>query len=103
METYQMIRQAIVEKKQVIATYHGHPREMCPHVIGWKGGRAQALFYQFAGTSSSGLGPDGSPGNWRCLFLDELSNVQVRDGAWHSAPNHSRPQTCVDNIDVEVT
>lgn len=103
MDVYQMVRQAIIDKKQVIATYHGHPREMCPHVIGWKGGRAQALFYQFAGASSSGLGPDGSPGNWRCLFLDELSNVTVRTGAWHTAPNHSRPQTCVDDIDVEVT
>lgn len=81
MDTYQMIREAIIEKKQVMATYHEHPREMCPHVIGWRGGRAQALFYQFAGTSSSGLGPDGSPGNWRCLFLDELSDVQIRDGA----------------------
>ena len=103
MDTYALVKKAVLEKLQVIATYNGHSREMCPHVIGWKHGRGQALFYQFAGTSSSGLGPDGSPGNWRCLFLDELTNVSVRKGAWHTAPNHSRPQTCVDQIDAEAT
>ena len=60
--------------------------------------RQQALFYQFDGHSSSGLGPDGSPGNWRCMFLDELSDVSAEQGEWHTAPNHTRPQTCVDDL-----
>ena len=50
---YDLIRQAIIEKKQVVAIYNGHQREMCPHVIGTKNGRQKALFYQFGGTSSS--------------------------------------------------
>jgi hypothetical protein len=100
---YGLIKQAIQNKQQVFAMYHGYPMEMCPHVLGTKEGREQALFYQFGGDSSSGLGPDGSPGNWRCLFLDELSDVSVRPGAWHTAPNHSRPQTCVDVLDVQIT
>lgn len=101
-DTYSLIRQAIQNKEQVIATYQGHEREMCPHVLGTKKGRQQALFYQFEGTSKSGLRPDGSPENWRCIFIDELENVRTREGPWHTAPNHSRPQTCVDQIDVEV-
>lgn len=36
------------------------------------------------------------------MLLDDLSDVSVEDGAWHTAPNHSREQTCVDEIDVEV-
>jgi hypothetical protein len=52
--TYNAIRNAIANKQQVVATYKGHVREMCPHVIGTKNGREQALFYQFGGTSSSG-------------------------------------------------
>ncbi len=113
MSTYAIIRQAIIDKEQVLATYHGYPREMCPHVIGWKrakdrygnlGPRQEnALFYQFGGRSESGLKPDGSPENWRCIHLDELQNVTTREGAWHTAPNHSRPQSCVDEIDVEVS
>jgi hypothetical protein len=105
MSTYEIVRDAIQNKKVVVAWYDGHERIMCPHVLGTKKGRAQALFYQFAGTSKSGLLPDCSPSNWRCLFLDQLSNVASRDagGEWHTAPNHLRPQTCVDQIEVEIT
>jgi hypothetical protein len=102
-DTYQMVRQAILNKQQVCATYNGHYREMCPHTLGTKGGRQQALFYQFGGTSSSGLAPAGSGENWRCIPVNAMQNVSVRDGVWQSAPNHSRPQTCVDDIDVEAT
>lgn len=98
---YDLVRQAIIEKKQVHATYGGHHREMCPHVIGTKAGstQAQALFYQFGGTSQSGLKPEG---NWRCIPISGLSNVEVHDGEWHTGYSHSRPQTCVDIIDVAV-
>jgi hypothetical protein len=99
---YEIVRDAIVNRKIVTATYRGKKRVLCPHVIGTKNGRRQALFYQFAGESSSGLGPDGDPENWRCMFLDELSAVTAEVGDWHTAPNHSRPQTCVGQIDVEV-
>jgi hypothetical protein len=112
MDTYTTIRNAILAKEQVAATYHGHVREMCPHVIGWKRAKdrkgnlgpreANALFYQFGGSSSSGLQPVGSPDNWRCIRIDDLSNVTTRKGPWYTAPNHSRPQTCVDEVDVEV-
>lgn len=110
-QLYHMIRQAIINRDIVVATYHGHVREMCPHVLGTKKGRLQSLMYQFAGTSSNGLEPDGSPANWRCIIVEELLNVSVRksDGHWHTASNYSRPQTCVnpdesfvDFIDVAV-
>ncbi len=96
---YDIIREAIINKQQVVATYNGYVREMCPHVIGQKNGRDLALFFQFAGGSSKGLPPEGE---WRCIPTDGLSNVSVRDGDWHTADNHSRPQSCVDEIDVEV-
>ena len=100
-DVYSLVRQAILDKQQVVATYRGHRREMCPHVIGTKTGRMQALFYQFGGTSNSGLGPAGSGDNWRCIPIARLSDVSVRPGPWHTAPTHSQEQTCVDVIDVE--
>jgi hypothetical protein len=103
-QIYRLIRQAILDKDAVVATYNDYVREMCPHMIGTKKGRAKSLLYQFAGESSSGLEPDGSPDNWRCLFVDELSSVSVKKlmGRWHTARNYSRLQACVDRIDVEV-
>src|SRR5438093_12221689 len=99
---YALVRQAVLSKDQVIATYQGHRREMCPHVLGTKSGISQALFYQFGGESKSGLGPSGSPGNWRCIPIDQLQDVKVKKGPWHTATDYSRQQTCVDQIDVAV-
>ena len=102
--SYDLIRQAILEKKIVHATYKQQHREMCPHALGTKNGKQQALFYQFGGESNSRpIEPDGSSANWRCLEIAQLSNVRLFDDYWHTAPNHSRPQTCVGDIDVEVT
>lgn len=102
--TYNLIRQAIIEKKQVFATYNGHQRELCPHVIGTKNGRQQALFYQFGGTSSSRpIAPEaGSEKNWRCIPIDGLRDVEIREGQWYTSSDHTRSQTCVDVVDVEV-
>ncbi|WDK83020.1 hypothetical protein [Xanthomonas campestris] len=100
--TYTLIRNAIANKQVVVATYQDHVREMCPHVIGRKNGREQALFYQFGGTSSSGPIIPDAPKNWRCIPIEGLSAVTVKDGPWVTAANHSRPQTCVDEVDLEV-
>jgi hypothetical protein len=97
--TYALVRQAIIDKHQVLAVYQGHHREMCPHVIGTKDGRRQALFFQFAGSSSTGL-PLG--GEWRCLPIDGLSEAISRSGEWHTRSDYSQLQTCVDVVDVEV-
>jgi hypothetical protein len=99
---YSEIRQAVLQRKIVIAKYKEHVRHMCPHVLGWKNGKEHGLFYQFAGTSSSKSIVPGSQANWRCLDIEELEEVQILDGEWHTASNHSRTQTCVDEIDVEV-
>jgi hypothetical protein len=103
-EIYGMVRRAILGKDVIVARYQGYVREMCPHVVGKKNGQLQAFLYQFAGGSSGGLKPDGSTANWRCLRIDELSDVSTRksSGKWHTAPNYSPKQTCVDEIDVKV-
>jgi len=57
---YEIIRDAIQHKKVIEATYRQRVRMMCPHVLGRKRGRIQALFYQFAGDSTTGLGYQGA-------------------------------------------
>lgn len=99
---YEIIAQAIREKLQISATYQGHHRELCPHTLGKKSGRHQALFYQFGGSSSQGPVRPGSGNNWRCIPIDGLTNIKLCAGEWYTSDNHSRPQTCVDQIDLEV-
>jgi hypothetical protein len=99
-QVYEIFKQAILNKQQIVCIYQNRPREICPHTLGMKAGQEKVLTFQFGGQSSSGLPPGGE---WRCLFLAQVQNAQIRDGTWHTGPNHSRPQTCVDDIDVEVT
>jgi hypothetical protein len=103
MSIYQVLREAILKKQQVIATYNGYQREMCPHALGNKKGKEHCLFYQFGGQSSSGSIIPGSEKNWRCIAVSGLKEVSVREGQWHTAYNHSKKQTCIDDVDVEVS
>ncbi|MDP2710358.1 MAG: hypothetical protein Q8O56_03995 [Solirubrobacteraceae bacterium] len=98
-DVYSIVRRAIADRQQIIATYGGHRREMCPHAIGTKNGRPQALFFQFGGSTSTSLPPGGE---WRCLPLAGLSEVVAVDGDWHSGSSHSQPNTCIDELDLEV-
>lgn len=96
--TYALVRRAIAERRQVHATYGGHRRRMCPHVIGSGGGQPRALFFQFAGASGRGLEPGGG---WRCLSLEGMTDVSIHAGPWHTQA-HSQLQHCVSEVDLEV-
>ena len=99
---YEVIKQAIINKSSISATYKGYYREVSPHVIGTKNGRKQALFYQFGGESSSGAILPNAKSNWRCMPISELSNVSPINKGWHTVNSHSTAQSCVDTIDAEV-
>ena len=100
--TYELLREAILGRRQVWAVYDGLPRAFCPHVLGAKGSEQHCLGYQFAGESTSGAITPGSPDNWRCFAVGGLSDVSIRDGPWFTASNWDRRQTCVERIEVEV-
>lgn len=100
MSNAELLKTAISKKLQITATYDGYGREFCPHAIGWnRDGTYHVMTYQFAGGSSKGL-PAG--GQWRCFDVDKLSDVQVRHGTWHTGTDHTRPQTCIARIELEV-
>jgi hypothetical protein len=63
---------------------------------------AAGVVYQYGGESESGLEPAGSPANWRCIVLGKLSKVRLLEDAWRTAPNHSRPASCVVDVDIDV-
>jgi hypothetical protein len=100
--TYGLLKEAVLSKKQVTATYDGHLREFCPHALGWKKGEAYCLAYQFGGHSSTGPVVPGSPHNWRCFVVSRLSDVRLREGDWHSCATRGAPSQCFDHIELEV-
>jgi len=102
-DIYTLVWTAVVRRQPIGALYDGHRRLLCPHRLGRNGDRElRVLCYQYGGGSKSGLQPVGSAANWRCIVLEKLSNVELLQDAWRSAPNHSRPQTCIVETDVDV-
>ena len=102
-DIYQLIRVAVMTKRPIRALYRGHRRWLCPHRLGRnRDGEIRVLCYQYAGDSNSGLESAGSAANWRCLALERLNKVELLENeAWRTAPNHSRLQTCVAEVDVD--
>lgn len=96
--TFETVRQAMASRQIVVGVYDGHPREMCPHCLGYgKAGEEMALFYQFGGTSRSGAVPQ-----WKCMRLAGLQIIEVHAGQWQTGTDHGKPQVCVKQVVAEV-
>jgi hypothetical protein len=101
-DIYRLVRNAVSGRQAISAIYDTYPRLLCPHRLGRnKAGDARVLCYQYGGESSSRLEPSGSPANLRCMALEKFSRVELVGDIWQTAPNHSRPQTCVIDVDVD--
>jgi hypothetical protein len=96
--TYKLFREAILGERPVTCVYQGYYRELCPLIIGHTRGRERVLAFQFGGESSSGL----TLGNWKCLDLSQVKDAELRTGAWREGDRHSKQQTCVEDVDLDV-
>ena len=101
-EIYRLVWTAMANKQPIEATYQERRRLFCPHRLGRnREGRLRVLCYQYGGESQSGLQRAGSPANWRCVVLEKLSRVKLVEDVWRTAPNHSRPASCVTEADID--
>ncbi len=101
-DIYRLIWTAVATRRAIEARYNQRLRLFCPHRLGRnKQGELRVLCYQYGGQSESGLQPAGSPANWRCIVLEKLSQVKLLTDPWRTAPNHSRPASCVADADID--
>jgi hypothetical protein len=101
-DIYRLVWTAVASKQAISALYKDLPRLFCPHRLGRnRTKQLRVLCYQYGGESESGLAPIGSPENWRCVALEKLRKVELREDSWKTAPNHSRPATCVVEADID--
>jgi hypothetical protein len=102
-EVNRRLRLSIRQRKPLAAMYDGCSRRLCPHRLGWNKDEQRRVFcYQYGGDSVSGLEEPGAESNWRCLAVEKLSDVDLTSDPWHTAPNHSRPQTCIVRVEMDV-
>jgi hypothetical protein len=101
-DIYRLVWTAIASKQPISAIYKERPRLFCPHRLGRnRAKQLRVLCYQYGGESESGLATIGSPDNWRCVALEKLRRVELLEGSWKTAPNHSRPARCVIDADID--
>jgi hypothetical protein len=102
-DIHSIVYAAVAGRRPISAVYENHPRLFCPHRLGKnREGERRVLCYQYGGASESGLAEEGSPKNWRCIALGKLGCVVLREDVWRTAPNHSRPQTCIVDVEIDV-
>ncbi|MGH9055851.1 MAG: hypothetical protein ACRDYY_08325 [Acidimicrobiales bacterium] len=97
---WDVLRQAIAERKTITARYHGRDRVLCPHVVGWRDGRAKLLSFQPVSTAD-GLTADPRH-QWRSMFVDELEDVAITDLPWLTAANYTETTPGIDLIELAV-
>lgn len=101
-EIYRLVWTAVENRKPIEAVYERRLRLFCPHRLGRnRQGQLRVLCYQYGGESRSGLQPPGSASNWRCVALEKLNRVRLLEDNWRTAPNHSRPASCVADADID--
>jgi len=97
---YRSFWEAIRTRKQIICSYGGRHREVCPTILGYnKDEREAVLVFQFGGESTTRLPPGGE---WRCFDLARVTDLRLRSGPWHGDARHSAPQPCIRYVDVDV-
>jgi hypothetical protein len=102
-EWLRLLRVAVGLRRPIAAVYEERRRLLCPHRLGWnREGQRRVLCYQYGGASVSGLELRGAQSNWRCLAVDKLLQVELLQDSWHTAPNHSGPQTCIAQVEMDV-
>lgn len=102
---YNLLADAILNKKVITAIFDGHPRVLSPHTIGLNSqGEEQALFCQHGGSSKEdGIITPQHP-YWRCMPIAKLENVQVINDRFHTIRvNGTNRSNCVPEVHIEVT
>jgi hypothetical protein len=101
-----VLEQALCQRRPVHVSYHGRRRLLCPHALGWKGGRPMLLGYQTGGQTSTGALPADPRQRWRCLFVDEVDQVLVdMSSPWGTADNYNpaHPFPVIDEVTIAIT
>ena len=90
---FAIFRQAVLEHRQVLFRDQDATRHACPHIVGYgPNGDEEALLYQFSAVTWDGEPVDGK---WISVGLAWIGDATLLDGTWHTAPDVTRPRSCV--------
>lgn len=98
-DNYSIVRQAIVNRYCLTATYKNHELKFSPYALGRSAsGDLSVMALQYEGLSSNVA---LAVGEWRCFRINALTDLRKNNDHWRVAPDRSRPMTCVARVDVQ--
>lgn len=101
-----LLHAALQARRPVEVSYHGRRRIICPHALGWHKERSMVLGYQTGGETSTGGLPADPHKRWRCMYVDEITEVIAAQppSRWGTAHNynHLHPFAVIDAVAVAV-
>ena len=100
-DAWAVLAEALVTRRPVRAHYHASSRLLCPHVLGWRNGRAKVLSYQVDAAAASGA-PVRRDQRWRLMFVDEIEDATLVDGEWQTASNYACNCDGIDVVELAV-
>ena len=92
------LEQALIGRRPVRVRYKGHDRIICPHVLGWKNNRPKVLAYQIEGGTSDGPLPTDPARRWRSMFITDIEDTVIVEGAWQTGPNYTPTSNNIDQV-----
>lgn len=96
--SFELIKDAMAQKKQLSCQYHGYTRAFCAYLLGkTKYGKERALALLVRNTPSGALAA-----GWECLDLDHVWNVKAEDGPWVAPLEGPRPDCEIVKVDLDV-
>ena len=96
--SYALIRQAILDRASLTATYENYVRHFSPHMIGkHTNGVPIVVAYQYGGGKPGGLSLSGE---WCWYLLPRLHYVKRNGDRWLTGPLTGKPCDAIREIDV---
>lgn len=87
---YEIIRQAILDRRSLACVYDAHVRFFSPHILGKSpDGHMTVVGFQYAGGRPEGRLP--LDGDWCCFRVDRLERLIPAPDKWTTGPLSSYP------------
>ena len=96
--TYQIIRQAIVDRRCVNALYEDYVRVFCPRTIGKdKAGTEIVVAFQYGGGCPGGLPLSGK---WCSFRVCDIDWISANDDEWRTGTSAGKSNGWITDVDV---
>lgn len=93
------LREPNLHRSPVRLTYGGKQLVVCPYILGHAVGEERVFVLLLDGGSER---KESEPGNWMCLRVAKIQNMETLDRPWIERPYPGPVQRCVDQVHLDV-